>query len=68
MIFREEVINYVAHKYGRDCVAQMVTFNTMAAKASVKDVARVMGEQEVGDRDYPPHPNRPKGHPTRLAR
>src|SRR5438132_2068259 len=28
----------------------MVTFNTMAAKASVKDVARVMGEQEVGDR------------------
>jgi DNA polymerase-3 subunit alpha len=47
---REEVIEYVAHKYGEDCVAQMVTFNTMAAKASVKDVARVMGEQEVGDR------------------
>ena len=49
-IFREEVINYVSRKYGNDCVAQMVTFNTMAAKASVKDVARVMGEQEVGDR------------------
>src|SRR5438477_2824494 len=47
---REEVIEYVAHKYGEDCVAQMVTFNTMAAKASVKDVARVMGEQEIGDR------------------
>src|SRR5713101_7873279 len=47
---REEVIEYVAHKYGNDCVAQMVTFNTMAAKASVKDVARVMGEQEIGDR------------------
>jgi DNA polymerase-3 subunit alpha len=47
---REEVIEYVANKYGNDCVAQMVTFNTMAAKASVKDVARVMGEQEVGDR------------------
>ena len=47
---REEVIAYVAHKYGEDSVAQMVTFNTMAAKASVKDVARVMGEQEVGDR------------------
>ncbi|HXZ06027.1 MAG TPA: DNA polymerase III subunit alpha, partial [Ktedonobacteraceae bacterium] len=47
---REEVINYVARKYGEDSVAQMVTFNTMAAKASVKDVARVMGEQEVGDR------------------
>src|SRR5579884_2786516 len=47
---REEVIEYVARKYGEDCVAQMVTFNTMAAKASVKDVARVMGEQEMGDR------------------
>src|SRR5258708_754507 len=47
---REEVIEYVTHKYGDDCVAQMVTFNTMAAKASVKDVARVMGEQELGDR------------------
>src|SRR6266567_3828225 len=47
---REEVIEYVTRKYGEDRVAQMVTFNTMAAKASVKDVARVMGEQEVGDR------------------
>src|SRR5436305_6644894 len=47
---REEVIEYVTRKYGDDCVAQMVTCKTMAAKASVKDVARVMGEQEVGDR------------------
>ncbi|HZS77769.1 MAG TPA: DNA polymerase III subunit alpha [Ktedonobacteraceae bacterium] len=47
---REEVIEYVARKYGEDCVAQMVTFNTMAAKASVKDVARVMGEHDMGDR------------------
>src|SRR5438876_7795798 len=47
---REEVIEYVAHKYGEDCVAQMVTFNTMAAKAAVKDVARVMGHQDLGDR------------------
>ena len=47
---REEVIAYVTQKYGQDSVAQMVTFNTMAAKASVKDAARVMGEQEVGDR------------------
>src|SRR6266446_5774595 len=47
---REDVIAYVTRKYGEDRVAQMVTFNTMAAKASVKDVARVMGEQEVGDR------------------
>ncbi len=47
---REEVINYVSQKYGSDCVAQMVTFNTMAAKASVKDVTRVMGRMELGDR------------------
>src|SRR5450759_2947697 len=47
---REEVINYVANKYGYDCVAQMVTFNTMAARASVKDVARVMDQQDLGDR------------------
>ena len=40
---REDVIEYVTNKYGNDCVAQMVTFNTMAAKAAVKDVARVMG-------------------------
>jgi DNA polymerase III subunit alpha len=36
-------------KYGPDKVAQMVTFNTMAAKASVKDVARVYGQQSLGD-------------------
>nr|HET6901556.1 DNA polymerase III subunit alpha [Ktedonobacteraceae bacterium] len=47
---REEVIEYVTRKYGADCVAQMVTFNTMAAKASVKDVARVLGVQDIGDR------------------
>src|SRR5579883_2417700 len=47
---REEVIEYVTRKYGDDCVAQMVTFNTMAAKGAVKDVARVMGLQEMGDR------------------
>jgi DNA polymerase-3 subunit alpha len=49
-ISREEVIEYVASKYGEDCVGQMVTFNTMAAKAAVKDVARVMGQQDLGDR------------------
>lgn len=47
---REDVIAYITQKYGQDRVAQMVTFNTMAAKASVKDVARVMGCQDLGDR------------------
>lgn len=38
---RGEVIDYVVKKYGSDKVAQIVTFGTMAAKAAVKDVARV---------------------------
>ena len=40
---RQEVIDYVNRKYGRDHVAQIVTFGTMAARAAVRDVGRVMG-------------------------
>ncbi|NTV28588.1 MAG: DNA polymerase III subunit alpha [Candidatus Omnitrophica bacterium] len=40
---RGEVIEYVAQKYGRQNVAQIITFGTMQAKAVVRDVARVMG-------------------------
>ncbi|MBE6712668.1 MAG: DNA polymerase III subunit alpha [Ruminococcaceae bacterium] len=40
---RQEVIRYVTEKYGEDHVAQIVTFNTMAARAAVRDVGRVMG-------------------------
>ncbi|HST87213.1 MAG TPA: DNA polymerase III subunit alpha, partial [Ktedonobacterales bacterium] len=47
---REEVIRYVADKYGWDRVGQIVTFNTMAAKAAVRDVGRVMGLQAEADR------------------
>ncbi|HEU0025970.1 MAG TPA: DNA polymerase III subunit alpha [Ktedonobacterales bacterium] len=47
---RDEVIRYVAEKYGWDKVAQIVTFNTMAAKAAVRDVGRVMGMQAEADR------------------
>lgn len=39
---REEVIEYVRDKYGRDKVAQIITFGTMASRAAIKDVARVM--------------------------
>ncbi len=39
---RGEVIEYVTHKYGRENVAQIITFGTMAAKAAIKDVGRVM--------------------------
>ncbi|OHA61848.1 MAG: DNA polymerase III subunit alpha [Candidatus Wildermuthbacteria bacterium GWA2_46_15] len=40
---RDEVINYVAEKYGRDKVAQIITFGTMAARAVVRDVGRALG-------------------------
>jgi DNA polymerase-3 subunit alpha len=40
---RDRVIEYVVAKYGSDRVAQIVTFGTMAAKASVRDVGRAMG-------------------------
>ncbi|GKT12406.1 MAG: DNA polymerase III subunit alpha [Thiomicrorhabdus sp.] len=40
---RDEVIDYVARHYGRDHVSQIVTFGTMAAKAVVRDVGRVLG-------------------------
>ena len=39
---RGEVIEYVTRKYGRDQVAQIITFNTMAAKAAIKDVGRAL--------------------------
>lgn len=41
---RDKVIDYVARTYGRDAVSQIVTFGTMAAKAVVRDVARVQGK------------------------
>src|SRR6058998_3198883 len=40
---RDEVIAYVTQKYGTDRVAQIGTFNTMLARAAVRDVARVLG-------------------------
>ncbi len=40
---RGEVINYVNEKYGSDHVAQIITFGTMAARAAVRDVGRVLG-------------------------
>lgn len=41
-IRRDEVINYVRERYGSDKVSQIVTFGTMAAKAAIRDVARVL--------------------------
>lgn len=58
---RQEVIDYVTKKYGRENVAQIITFGTMQARAVVRDVGRVMG-MSYADVDriakmIPPDPN-----------
>ncbi|MFC1995427.1 DNA polymerase III subunit alpha [Chloroflexota bacterium] len=40
---REEIITYVSQKYGRDHVAQIITFGTLGAKAALRDVGRALG-------------------------
>ncbi|EFH73550.1 DNA polymerase III, partial [Vibrio cholerae RC385] len=40
---RDQVIDHVAEMYGRDAVSQIITFGTMAAKAVIRDVGRVLG-------------------------
>ncbi|WP_234828338.1 hypothetical protein, partial [Salmonella enterica] len=40
---RDQVIEHVADMYGRDAVSQIITFGTMAAKAVIRDVGRVLG-------------------------
>lgn len=48
---REEVINYIEEKYGRERVAQICTFGRMMAKAAVRDISRVLGfPYSTGDR------------------
>ena len=41
---RQEVIDYVVEKYGKDNVSQIITFSTLAARAVVKDVGRALTE------------------------
>ena len=57
---RQEVIDYVTEKYGADHVAQIVTFGTMAARAAVRDVGRVMSmsyaEVDLVAKLVPPEP------------
>jgi len=47
---RQEVIDYIIRRYGQDRVAQIITFGTMAAKAAIRDVGRVM-EKPLSDID-----------------
>ena len=42
IVGRERVLAYVQEKYGRDRVAQIITFGTMAARAAIRDVGRVL--------------------------
>jgi DNA polymerase-3 subunit alpha len=49
--FRDEMIRYAAERYGRDHVAQIITFGTIKARNAVRDAARVLGyPYSVGDR------------------
>ncbi len=49
--FRDEMIRYAAERYGRDRVAQIVTFSTIKARAAVRDASRVLGHPYVvGDK------------------
>lgn len=58
---RNEVLNYVIKKYGKDRVAKIVTFGTLAAKAALRDVARVLGfSSELVDKMVKFFPNRLK--------
>lgn len=63
---RDEVIEYVTHKYGSDRVAQIITFNRMTSKAVLKDVARVLnipyGESDRMAKMIPVS----RGKPTKL--
>ncbi|HEX9771871.1 MAG TPA: DNA polymerase III subunit alpha, partial [Steroidobacteraceae bacterium] len=62
MIGRDRVIEYVMDRYGRDRVGQIITYGTMAARAVVRDIARVLGHPYgMGDRIAKMIPGGPQG-------
>ncbi|MEZ5320518.1 MAG: DNA polymerase III subunit alpha [Microthrixaceae bacterium] len=64
---REEMIRYAAERYGRDHVAQIVTFSQIKARAAVRDAARVLGHPYiVGDRIAKAMPPLAQGRDTPL--
>ena len=66
--YRDEMIRYAAEKYGRDHVAQVVTFSQIKARAAVRDAARVLGyPYAVGDRIAKAMPPLIMGRDTPLA-
>ena len=67
---RERVMRYVTEKYGRESVAQIVTFGKMFPRAATRDAARVLGfDYGVGDRlaKLIPDPIRAARRPSRTA-
>lgn len=66
---RDELIEYVREKYGKDHVAQIGTFGTMAARGVVRDVTRAMGfEYSLGDKIAKIIPPGKQGFPMTIAR
>ena len=67
---RERVIRYVAEKYGRESVAQIITFGTMAPRAATRDAARVLGfdtATATGSRSRSPSRSWAGAPPSRSA-
>jgi len=65
--YREEMIQYAAQKYGRDHVAQIITFATIKSRNAVRDAARILGyEYGVGDRIAKAMPPLMQGRDTSL--
>ena len=65
--YRDEMIRYAAEKYGRDHVAQIITFATIKARNAVRDAARVLGyDYGVGDRIAKAMPPLSQGRDTPL--
>ena len=66
---RGEVIDYVSDKYGRDNVAQIITYGALSAKSAIKDVARVMGLPFAEVNELTRNiPNLIDGHPATIAK
>src|SRR5207248_1960112 len=66
---RGEVIDYVTQKYGRDNVAQIITYGALSAKSAIKDVARVMGVPFAEVNELTRNiPNLIEGHPATIAK
>ncbi|HJX45553.1 MAG TPA: DNA polymerase III subunit alpha [Patescibacteria group bacterium] len=66
---REEVIEYICQKYGKEKVAQICTFGRMLSRSSVRDVARVLGyEYNIGDRIAKLIPPPKQGFPITIPK